>query len=182
MKLMTMTTTTSGTPILDTILVYQRNRTFTILKGINAASFTRWRDNLYFGDSTGNTGYVYQYDVGNNDDGNNILSLITTKSYDLGFPYRDKDFRKMFIGYLGNFSYGGNYSLTYNIDRSINNSQLGSANMNDYNGQVAAKFPFPISNGPLQGREIQYHLTKYGTGDRLKLYEFRTFFNLKETP
>jgi hypothetical protein len=175
-----LTTNTVSPIYLDTVLVYQRNRTFTLLKGLNAASFTRWNDGLYFGDSTGNTGNVYQFDVGNTDNGNPITSIVQTKSYDLGYPYREKDVRKMYVGYLGNTSYTGNFSLTYDMDRSGSAYSLSSANMYDASGQIEVKFPFPIGTNPLQGREIQYTLTKSGTGDRLKLYEFRTMFGLKE--
>ena len=177
---LSLTTNTASGQSLDSVLVYQRNRTFTLLKGINAASFTRWRDNLYWGDSTGSTGLVYKYDITNNDDSSNIISKLVTKSYDLGASNRDKDVRNCYVTYLGNAGFTGNFSLTYDMDRSGNAYSLGSVNMNDGTGQLDPKFPLGLRSSPTQGREIQYTLIKNGTGDRLKLYDMRTNYILKE--
>lgn len=174
-----LTTATSSNPTLNSILVYQRNKTWTTLNGINAASFTRWKDGLYYGDSTA-TGLVYNYDTGNSDNGNAITSEIITKSYDAGRAFRDKDFRKMYTGYQGSSGFTGAINLTYDVERSGNAFPLGSANLSDFNGLNEAKFPFPLNTSPTQGREIQYTLMKSGTGDRLKLYEMRTMYYLKE--
>jgi len=177
---LSFTTATSGTLYQDTILVYQRNRTFSLLKGINSASFTYplWRDKLYFGNSVGN-GYVYEYDIGNNDDGAEIASQIRTRSYDLGSSIREKDLRNSWISYTGNTGFSGNFNLSYFLDRDTTLFNLGNANMNDGTGQLAPKMPFPMSNA-LQGREFQYLLTKQGTGDRLKLHDIVTRFIVKE--
>lgn len=171
------TTTTGNTPVLDTIMVWQRSKSFVFFKGIYAGSFALWRDKLYFGNSN-STGYVYQFDTGNSDDGSDISSIITTKSYDLGQFLREKDLMRVYVGYLGDSAYTGSFTLTYDLDRSGSSYALGSANLTEGVGQVAAKFPFPLSN-PLQGREVQYTLTKSGTGDRLKLYDFLTKFAVK---
>lgn len=173
------TTNSISAPVLDTIALWQRNKSFTFFKGIYAGSFAVWRDKLYFGNSN-STGYVYQFDVGNNDDGSDISSIITTKSYDLGQFLREKDLSRVYVGYLGNASFSGNFSLSYDLDRSGNSYALGGAALTEGGtGQVAAKFPFPISN-PVQGREIQYTLIKNGSGDRLKLYDFLTEFAIKQ--
>jgi len=170
------TTATASGSRNDRILVYQRNRTFTLLKGINAGSFATWRDSLYFGDAEDN-GFVYKYDVGNNDDGSDIDSVIVFKSYDVGTFNQDKDLRNLYVNYQSGPT--GSLSLSYVVDRDGNSFSLGSANMNEETGQVNAKFPFPLSN-PVQGREVQYTLTKSGTGDRLKLYDLKTQFSVKE--
>jgi hypothetical protein len=149
------------------------------LSGINAASFATWRDALYFGNSN-STGYVYKFDVGNTDDGGAITSRIATKSYDLGAFKNDKDFENLYVNFLGNASsFTGSFTASYDLDRSGQNYSLGTANLNEATGQVAAKFPFSLSN-PVQGREIQYKIVKSGTGDRLKLYELGTVFTLLE--
>jgi hypothetical protein len=177
---LSFTTATSGTLYQDTVLVYQRNRTFSLLKGINSASFTYplWRDKLYFGNSIGN-GYVYEYDIGNNDDGAEITSQIQTRSYDLGSSIREKDLRNSWVSYTGNTGFSGNFNLSYFLDRNTVLFNLGNANMNDGTGQLAPKMPFPMANA-LQGREFQYLLTKQGTGDRLKLHDITTRFIVKE--
>lgn len=177
---LSFTTNTSGTIYQDTILVYQRNKTFSVLKGINAASFTYplWRDKLYFGNSIGN-GYVYEFDTGNNDDETEITSQIKTRSYDLGSSIREKDLRNAWVTYTGNTGFSGNFNLSYFLDRSTTSFNLGTTNMNDETGQIAADMPFPMSNA-LQGREFQYLLTKQGTGDRLKLHDIVTKFSVKE--
>jgi len=170
------TTNTSAGATNDRVIIYQRNRTFSLLNGINALSFATWRNDLYFGNSD-STGFVYKFDAGNNDDGSDIESKIIFKSYDLGTWNQDKDFRNLYVNFLGGSS--GSLSLTYDLDRSGNVFSLGSALMTEGVGQVAAKFPFPLSN-PVQGREIQYTLTKSGTGDRLKLYDLKTQFSILE--
>lgn len=173
------TTSTASSPYNDRVLVYQRNRTWTLLTGINAASFTTWRDNLYFGNSIGN-GYVYKFDVGASDDGTSITSRIVTKSYDLGLPTQNKDFQNLYTTYLGNAtSFTGTFSMTYDLDQLGQTFTLGSASLLEGTGQIAAKFPFPLSN-PVQGREIQYSLLKSGTGNRLKLYGLKTVFSIHE--
>lgn len=170
------TATTSGARN-DRTVIYQRNRTWTIFK-LPIASFATWRDKLYFGDSN-DTGYVYKFDVGNTDDGNAITSVLRSKSYDLKEFNRDKEFRNAYVNYLGNTGFSGSYSLTYDLDRNGGTYSLGSANMNESAGQISAKFPFPVSN-PVVGKEIQYSIYKSGTGDRLKIYDIRTVFNLLE--
>lgn len=175
---LSITTNTGTGNYLDTILVYQRNKTWTIFKGLNADSFARWRDGLYYGDSSGN-GLVYQFDTGTNDDGNAITAIVKTKSYDLTVPYREKDLRKMYVGYLGSTGFTGSFSVNYDIDRSGNAYSLGSANLNDYGGMNEAKFPFPLNSNPTQGREIQYTITKSDTGNPLQIYDIRTMYTLK---
>lgn len=171
------TTATVSDARNDRVLIYQRNRTWTIFK-LPISSFATWRDKLYFGDAN-DTGYVYKFDVGNTDDGNSVTSVLRTKSYDLGEVNSDKEFRNAYVNYFGNTSFTGNYSLTYDLDRNGGIYELGTASMDESSGQIAAKFPFPISN-PIVGKEIQYTLIKSGTGDRLKLYDIRTHFEIGE--
>lgn len=175
-----VTTNTDTNPVIDTVLVYQRNRTWTMLKGMNIGSLSIWRDNLYFGEST-NTGNVYKFDVGNNDNGSNINSLITFKSYDIGTPTQDKDFRLSHLIFLGNYGYSGTFTTGYYVDQGTNSYTLGTSNMNDGTGQVLEKMNFKLDGTmPLQGREIQYTLNKNGTGDRLKLFDIFTNYTIKE--
>jgi hypothetical protein len=175
---LSMTTNTASTPYNDTILLYQRNKSWSLLKGINASSFAIWRDKLYFGDSTG-IGYVYHFDVGNNDDGNDIVSSILTKSFDMGIPHKEKEFNRLYFNFTGNSAYTGSASMYYDIDRSQSEYSLGSVNLNEGTGNLLTKFHFPASN-VIQGRELQYILKKSGTGDRLKLDGFITDVYPKE--
>jgi hypothetical protein len=172
------TTATATSARNDRVLIYQRNRTWTIFK-LPIASFATWRDKLYFGDSN-DTGYVYNFDIGNTDDGSAITSILRTKSYDLGEFNRDKSFRSAYVNYLGNTGFTGSISLTYDLDRNGGTYVLGTSNMNESMGQISAKFPFPATN-PIVGKEIQYTIVKSGTGDRLKLYDIRTNFSLGES-
>jgi len=173
------TTNPAASPTNDNILVYQRTKSWTTLGGINATSFATWRDKLYFGDATAN-GYVFQFDVGNSDDGSDILSTIYTKSFDMNAPHRPKEFKTAWGNYLANAGSSGSFSLDYfmNRDRSISFS-MGSADMNETVGQNSAKFPF-ASADLSEGREIQYFLKKVGTGGRFKLDSIITEFTPKE--
>lgn len=167
---LSFTTTTASSPFLDSVLVYQRNRTFTLLKGINAASFTIWRDSFYFGNSVGN-GLAYKFDVGNNDDGSSIFSEIRFKSYDNGLFRQDKDYKQAYLSYFGDAAFSGSFDLQYEVDRTKTFNSLGTTNMADGTGQINAKFPFILNTQPVQGREIKFRIVKNGTGDRLKLYD-----------
>lgn len=172
------TTGTLSSPLLDSVLIYQRNKSFTLFKGIYAGSFSLWRDLFYFGNSN-NTGYVYKYDVGNNDDGTDITSIIYTKSYDFDTAYRDKGFRNLYTQFLGGASKVGSFSLYYDIDQVANTFPLGSVNLNEQLGQTASKSPFSF-NYPVHGRELEYTIVKSGSGDRLRLYGFTTKYALEE--
>lgn len=175
---LSVTTTIAGTPMLDTLLVYQRNRTWTMIKGVNASSLSLWQDKMYFGNSIGN-GLVYQYDIGNNYDGQAITSIIKTKSYDYGIPSHDKSFRTLFLEYGGSTSKAGSFTTTYDIDHAGSAFTLGSADISEGNGLQSVRLPFTLNN-PVEGKEIQYTLTKSGTGDRLKLMDFVTVFSVKD--
>lgn len=175
---LSFTTSTTSNPYLDTVAVWQRNRSWTLFKGINAGAFSIWRDYLYFGNSN-STGYVYKFDVGDNDDGADITSILKTKSYDLDMPYRDKAFRNSWVNFTANTSYSGSFSAYYDLDRLGNAFSLGTVGMNEGTGQLSIKLPFSFRN-PVQGREIQYTIAKSGTGQRLKLHDIILKFSPKE--
>ncbi len=172
------TTSTQSNPYQDAVFVLQRNKSWVFFKGINAASFTTWRDAFYFGNSN-STGYVYKFDVGNNDDGEDIESLIVTKSYEIGQPFREKEFRRLYANYLGGSGFTGNFSISYDLDRFGSFYSLGSVNMSESNGLASIKFPFAITN-LVRGREIQYRITKNDGGDRLRIHSLSTQYDLKE--
>lgn len=173
------TTSTASSPFLDSVLVFQRNRSWTLFQGIYAAAFSFWRDALYFGNSVGN-GYTYKYDVGNNDDGEFITSIIETKSYDMGRPHQDKSLRNLYVSYAGSSEYTGTLGMSVGVDR-MGLASIGSADLNEGTGLVRAKFPLTLSSGiPQYGREIQFRLEKSGVGDRLKLHDLIFEFETKE--
>lgn len=171
------TTATASDSRNDRILVYQRNRTWTLLNGINAASFATWRDNLYFGDST-DTGLVYKYGVGNNDNGSAIQSIVETKSYDLGNFSFQKSFRNLYLNFNGNASFTGTFDVDYYLDSSDTEISLGTMNHSRVLPTHYRKMPFPISNR-LEGQEIRYRIVKNDQTDRLKLFDLTTVFDLK---
>lgn len=164
----------------DKMLVWQKTNSWTLLDGINAASWATWRDQLYFGNSN-DTGYVYQFGTGTSDDGADIESIIRFRSESFNSTFRDKEFKNLYVAYGGNTGFFGNFSMSYVLNQDGNSYALGSTNMNTANGQVSAKFPFPLSNS-VRGREIQHVLNKNGTGDRLKLYDLTTIYEVKEEP
>jgi hypothetical protein len=173
------TTATASNPLLNSITVFQRNRGWTFLSGINAASFTIWQDFLYFGNSN-STGYSYKFDVGTNDDGAPISSVIETKSYDMGRPHQDKAFRNLYVSFKGDAGFSGSFEATANVDQG-SYASLGTAALNEGTGLVRAKFPLSFSSGiPQYGREIQFRLLKAAAGDTLKLHDLIFEFEAKE--
>lgn len=173
-----MTTNPATAAYNNTTMVYQRNKSWTLLNGLNVGSMAIFRDKLYFGSSQQN-GYIYRFDIGNSDDGSSIVSEILTKSYDMGIPHKEKEFSRLYLNFTGRSSYLGSFYMYYDIDRSENFYSLGSVNLNEGTGNLLTKFHFPASN-VIQGRELQYILTKSGTGDRLKLDGFITDLTTKE--
>jgi hypothetical protein len=173
------TTVTASSPILDSVAVFQRNQGWTFLQGVYAASFTIWQDFLYFGNSNDN-GYAYKFDVGTNDDGEPITSIIQTKSYDMGQPHREKAFRNLYVKYAGNASYTGGFTVQAGVDE-MDVSSIGSASLNEGTGSVQAKFPLGFSASiPQYGRQMQFRLEKTSAGDKLKLYDFVFEYEIKE--
>lgn len=173
-----LTTNTASGSYNDIVMVYQRNNTWTMLKGINAASFALWNENLYSGDSSG-VGYVYKQDVGNADDGSAITSKITTKSYDLGKFNKEKSFRNLYVNYNSKSNFVGDFNVTYSLDQSTTTISLGTLDMTNTSPTSIKKMPFPLSD-IVEGREVQYSIKKSDTGNRLKLYDMLTEFELKE--
>ena len=173
-----LTTNTESGSFNDIVMVYQRNNTWTMLKGINAASFALWNENLYSGDSSG-VGYVYKQDIGTADDGSAITSKITTKSYDLGKFNKEKSFRNLYVNYNSKSNFTGDFDVTYSLDQSTTTISLGTLDMTNTSPTSIKKMPFPLSD-IVEGREVQYSIRKSGTGNRLKLYDMLTEFELKE--
>ncbi len=168
--------TTNAFP--EKALVWQRNESWTLFDGIPAASYATWNNEVYFGNSSAN-GYVYQFDTGSNDDGSDIDSSILFKSYDFGSPARPKEFSRAFATYLGNTSHSGSFDLSYILDRDDNDYALGSGALNESTGQTLVKFPFPL-NQSVRGREVQFRISKSGTGNRLRLYDLVVEYEVKE--
>lgn len=176
---LSFTTSSASSPYLDTVAVFQRNQSWTLFKGINAASFAFWQDALYFGNSD-STGYAYKFDVGSTDDSQPITSVLITKSYDMGVPHRDKAFRNLYASYKGDSTYTGSFSVEANVDQG-SYASLGSADLNEGTGLVRVKFPMMFASGiPQYGRELQFKLSKGGLGDKLKLYDLVFEFEPKE--
>lgn len=181
------TTNTATDAYQDRVLVWQRNRSWITLSGLNAASFTTWQDALYFGNSN-STGYVYKFDTGNTDDGASISSYILTKSYDLGRFHVDKDFKTAWLAYQGNSEWiglgeDGRYDFTYAVDGNSTYNSLGTAYLISsemLDGHGFQKHPFPLSGVPLQGRDIAFRLSKTSTNARWKLYDVMLDYNYME--
>lgn len=159
-------------------LVWQKNQSWTLFDGIFSGSYAKWNNKVYFGNSN-SSGLVYQFDVGSNDDGASISSVIKSKSYDLNSPSRPKEFLRAFTSHLGDLTGSGSFDLSYSLDRDTHTYTLGSANLNESNGQTLIKFPFLTTNS-IRGREIQYTLNKTGVANRLKLYDLITEYSVKE--
>ena len=86
-------------PAIDNDVVYilDLNNNWSKFDNIDAASFSVFKDDLYFGSSASN-GKIYKYSSDfTNDDGTAIVPYIKTKDFDFGSNINDKYFNTLWI-------------------------------------------------------------------------------------
>ena len=121
-------------------------------------------------------------DNGTADDGSAILSRIRTKAFNLGYPERRKDFRRLYLDLEPSPDVNQTITLTgrYLLERSTPTYSLGTIDLNEDPGSIqTAKMPFPLTN-PTDGRYIQLELESSGTNYPWRLFSGRLNYNLMD--
>lgn len=161
--------------------------------GLNAAQFTVYDGNLYYGTSAA-TGFVYQLETGDyNDDGSAIDSYFWTKEFsgfrqDINFH---KDFRKANIlidlagAYYMNVTHkvdsdnGDGNTLQINLDPG--GSQWGTMEWGtDIWGGGSEQRDHTLDLGSAAGKRIQFKFSNQNTADqRFKVHGLNLTYNVK---
>ncbi len=87
-----------STTVNDTMLVWDRNGSWSIYKNLIAGSMLKWKFKPYYGSGTGDSNiYRFQVDSERNDDGQSINSIWRGKEFDFGFPVTNKTIMRYYI-------------------------------------------------------------------------------------
>ena len=176
------TSGTTGTPVNDNILVLDSNDQWVVHTAPNCASLLIYNRNLYCGDS-GDSGQVYQMDVGQDDDGATFTSTIKTKDFDFGNPFQRKVLSRIYYDLSGLPAQDYSIDLTpsYALDASTDSVTLSNIGLDeDYSRFIAAKVPADLSNN-VTGRWFSFSLSHTGIQGPWKLFGLKVVFKrLKE--
>lgn len=163
------TTNTTGSPVNDHAVVYDYNGKWTLLDDIHAYSATLYLNQPFIGDSN-STGFIYQLESGNSDNGNPFNYSWTTGDMSMGTPSQRKDFERLYIFLNAAINSSQNTALTciYSLDGDNGNYPLQSYTLNTTaNGYSVAKFQFPVTY-PTTGHWINISCSNSGTNGPLK--------------
>jgi len=171
------TSGTSGTVVNDRLLVLDSRDQWVLHDAPNCSSLGLYNRKLYCGDSA-STGFVYQMDVGQDDDGASFTSTIKTKDFDFGNTWQKKELKRMYYDLAGLPDPGYAISLTpsYTIDASTDTFSLNAINLNeDYSRFIAAKVPADLSNN-VSARWFSFGLTHSGLQGPWKVFGLKIVF------
>lgn len=160
-------TTNTADSFNDATLVLSAGPLWTVFD-IQAGAFTIWKNAPYFGNSA-STGYVYQLEQGQNDNGAAINAYIRTKDYSPGGLTMDKFFGKIHLvaDNLGAY----NIYTNYFIDRSTTSFSLGNAVQNETPGTMITKVQFPIDSTHMNyGKTISFKFQQNDVSAPWKFY------------
>ena len=134
----------------------------------------RW----YCGDSS-DTGFIYQLDIGEDDNGLGYRSFIKTKDYAFGDIDREKQYNRAYLHLSPepDSSYNISLDLDYRIDASSETLSLGTVNLGDDStgGILTSKFPFPVDQNQ-SSRYINFMLSNNGANQPWRLFNMSFYF------
>lgn len=174
------TTSTTGSPANDHAFVYDQNQKWQLWDDVYAASAVLYQNTLYTGDSAA-TGFVYQQDVGQADNGNSFTMKFQTADFDGGDPNMNKQFSRAYImlGAPNNGNGTASLSCNYSLDGSTSTFSLGSVTLNespDTNGYFVAKLPFPVGP-PTTGHWLNLTCSYLGTVGPVAVHRIRIVYS-----
>jgi len=171
------TSSTLADAFNDHQLVLDRNDKWTLFDNTNCYSLVLYERNLYCGSSE-NDGFVYQQDVGDDDDGSIYVSRIRTKAFDMGYP----QYRKHFEAAYFDLKFGadqestGSMSARFVVDRGTFTHSLGSITTGDDTNHILdVDVPFTFT-GTTEARYIQLELETSGKRLPWRLYGGRLYW------
>lgn len=148
------TTNTSAGAVNDHVYIYDQNQKWQLWDDEYAASAALINNVLYTGDSNA-TGYIYQQDVGQTDNGNNFTMTFQTADFDGGDPAMNKEFSRAYImlGAPSNNQGSASLACSYALDGSTSTYSLSPVILSQsptQNGYFVAKLAFNASQ-PVAG-------------------------------
>lgn len=173
------TTNTFSAATNDHALVYDYNKTWTLLDDVYAYSATKYLNQLFLGDSQ-STGKIYQAETGTSDNGGAFTYSFQTADLDLGEPAQRKDFKWAYLLVDGPQNSAQNISIacSYAIDGSTTSYSLGSTNLGEapeQSGYYVAKFPFPASS-PTSAHWLNVSCSYSGTDGPVRVYGLKLVY------
>lgn len=118
---------TENTSYNDTVLVYDRNNSWSKYSNLKVYSMTRYINNAYYGDAVQGSIYRWQVPSLYNDNNSAIPAYWKSKEFDFGSPITDKTMLQYFI--TARASVGGTATFSYGVNRGAQTSvtlNLGS--------------------------------------------------------
>lgn len=169
----------------DHALVFDENQKWQLHDDINAASADIYLNSLYLGDSQA-SGKVFQFDTGNDDNGNSFTMSFQTPDLDGGDNISLKNFKRMYLvmGAPSPTTLSGSMSCSYSINGSTTAYSLGTVNLTEspeQGGYFVAKMPFQI-NSPTLGQWISLSCRNTGTVGPLRVYSVRIVYTKNDWP
>lgn len=171
------TSGTSGTVVNDSLLVLDSRDQWVLHSAPDCSSLGIYNRKLYCGDSA-NSGFVYQMDVGQDDNGSSFTSAIKTKDFDFGNTFQKKNLSRIYYDLAGlpDQSYSISLTPSYTLDASTDTFTLEPIGLNeDYSRFIAAKVPALLTNNT-SGRWFSFGLSHSGVQGPWKLFGLRVVF------
>ncbi len=166
----------------DFIGVFDSRNAPTFLTGMRCFSFGLYERKWYCGSATDN-GYVYQLEVGEDDDGESYTSSFRTKSYAFGDQDAEKEFVKMYVSLAPETDsiLDVNISAYYRVDGSTSRISMGILNLGEdpTAGILMSKVPFPLS-GNLSGRYADFEFVNVGKNQSWTIFGISIYFRTYE--
>lgn len=162
---------TSGSDINDIGLVLNEDGAWT-KNDIGADSAVIYDNKFYTGTSAiaPSGGYVYQQDVGDNDDDSAIESYWQSKDYTLGYAYKNKTLRKLWTVAKRSGSYPLNISYIMDLGRDEENYDIWLSSGVTI---VAEEKHIPST---AQGKFFRFKISNLGSDEPWELYQIKAGF------
>ncbi len=164
----------------DFIGVFDRNNAPTFLTGMRCFSFGLYERKWFCGSAIDN-GYVYQLEVGEDDDGESYASSFRTKSYSFGDWDAEKEFVKMYVSLQPEAEVSLNINITpyYRVDGGTTAYSMGSIDLGEdvSAGILMAKVPFPLAN-PLSSRFLDIEFRNSGKNQAWTIFGISIFYRV----
>ncbi len=174
------TTNTSAGAYNDHVYIYDQNQKWQLWDDEFAASATLLNNTLYTGDSR-STGYIYQQDVGQTDNGGSFTMTFQTADFDGGDPNMNKEFSRAYImlGAPSNNNQAATLSCSYALDGSTSTYSLRPVILSESpsaNGYFVAKLAFNASQ-PVTGHWINMTCSYTGSVGPVAVHRIRLVYS-----
>ncbi len=175
------TTATAAGAYNDHALIYDQNGKWVPFDDVHAAASALYLNNLYVGDST-STGNVYQFDTGQDDNGQAYTFSFTTPDLDGNDALSLKEFQSLYLSLGGpnSATQASSLACSYAIDGATTTYSLGAVNLAEapaQGGYFIAKLPFPLTSGQAPtGHWVNISCSNSGSAGPLRVFGLRLVY------